>query len=75
MGIIVSKEDDLNTDLTERINADLRESVQENSEPLDKDFAENSEYIKELNQTGRFSWIWPVLICLSILSLISILIF
>ena len=71
MGIIVSKNEE-NSRLQERINADLRTRVQQTSEPADKDFAEDSEYIKELEKTGRFSWVWFVLIVLAIASLIFI---
>ena len=38
----------------------------------DPDLAEDSEYVKNMKKTGRFSWIWLVLIVLAILSIISI---
>lgn len=73
MGILVSKDED-NSILQERINADLRERVQRQSsdEDNDKDFAENSEYVKQLQKTGRFSWVWFVLVILAIASLVLI---
>ena len=72
MGIMVSKETDENAKLTEKINADLRTRLQNTSEPTDKDFAEDSEYLKDLEKTSRFGWVWFVLIGLAIVSLICI---
>lgn len=72
MGIMATKETDKNVELTERINADLRARMQESSASTDKDFAENSEYVKDLEKTGKFSWIWFVLIALAIVALICI---
>ena len=74
MGIMATKETDENIKLTERINADLRSRVQSTSESVDKDFAENSEYIKDLQQTSRFGWVWFVLIGLAVVSLAFIVI-
>ncbi len=72
MGILVSKDED-NSILQERINADLRERVQKQSGEDDiKDFAEDSEYLKQLKKTGRFSWVWFVLVVLAIISLVLI---
>lgn len=73
MGILVSKDED-NSILQERINADLRERVQRQSgeDDNEKDFAENSEYVKQLQKTGRFSWVWFVLVILAIASLVFI---
>ena len=73
MGIMVSKETDTNARLTEKINADLRNRVQSTNEPVDKDFAENSEYLEDLETTGRFSWIWFVLVALALISLVFII--
>lgn len=72
MGIMVSKEDE-NVKLTERINSDLRSKANETSEFDDKDFTENSEYLKEMEKTGKFSWFWIVLVVLAIISLILII--
>ena len=72
MGIMATKETDKNVELTERINADLRARMQESSASADKDFAENSEYVKDLEKTGKFSWIWFVLIALAVVALICI---
>lgn len=74
MGILVSKDEDENSVLQERINADLRERIQKQSgeDDVEKDFAEKSEYVKQLQKTGRFSWVWFVLVILAVVSLVFI---
>lgn len=75
MGVIVNKEDTKKNELSRRIDADLRERAQATADiegNADPDFAEDSEYVKNMKKTGRFSWIWLVLIVLAILSIISI---
>lgn len=69
MGILVSKDEE-NSKLQERIDADLRTRVQQTSEPADKDFAEDSEYVKELEKTSKYSWVWFILIVLALASLV-----
>ena len=74
MGVIVSKDQD-RTKLQKRITADLRNRSQTaRSGEVDKepDFAEDSAYVKDLKKTGRFSWIWIILIVLAIIALIII---
>ena len=74
MGVIVNKENNQNDELSRRISADLRERAVAAAAADDEvDLAEDAEYLKDLNKTGRFSWIWIVLIVLAILSLISII--
>ncbi|MBQ8992423.1 hypothetical protein IJ103_02855 [Candidatus Saccharibacteria bacterium] len=73
MGIMVQKEDD-NTELTKQINADLRERAERTSKEMDPDYVEDSDYAKDLKKTGRFAWVWAVLIILAIISLIIIFI-
>ena len=70
MGIMVSK-DDNNTELNQRISADLRSRVQSSS-PYNYD--EDDSLDGESKKTGRFAWVWIVLIVLAILSLIAIVI-
>lgn len=79
MGVIVNKNNQDN-ELSRRINADLRAKAiaqqrMMNSEGGDPDFVEESEYTKNMKKTGRFSWVWAVLIFLAILSLVSIFFF
>ena len=38
----------------------------------DPDLIEDSEYIKDMKKTGKFGWIWIVLIVLALMSIISI---
>ena len=75
MGVIVNKKESQD-ELTRRINADLRAKAEEKSEITkdgsDVDLAEDAEYLKDLKKTGRFGWVWIVLIVLAILSLVVI---
>ena len=73
MGIIVSKNNDENSRLNQRINADLRERVQKSSAGDDPDFVEDSDYTKDLKKTGKYTWIWIVLIVLAIISMVIII--
>lgn len=75
MGIIVSKNGDQNSRLTERINTDLRIHAQSTARATDPDFVEESEYLKDSRKTDQFSWIWFVLIVLALISLIFIILF
>ena len=76
MGIIVNKENDKNTDLGRRIDTDLRERLQSTSRSAtDPDLADDAEYMKDLEKTGRFGWVWIILIVLAIISLVFILFF
>ena len=74
MGVIVNKEDDKNTELSRRINADLRAKMSETVNDTghgDPDFSEDVEYTRDLKKTGRFSWVWVVLV-LAILAVLII---
>ena len=73
MGIIVNKEDNKNSDLEQRISADLRaKAVAEAPDGEVTDFETDSEYLKGTKKTGRFTWVWVVLIVLAIISLVVI---
>ena len=75
MGVIVNKKESQD-ELTRRINADLRakavETADVENDGSDVDLAEDAEYLKDLKKTGRFSWIWIVLVVLAVLSLVVI---
>ena len=74
MGVIVNKENNQNDELSRRIDADLRSKLSGNSQ-IDgdgPDLAEDAEYMRDLKKTGRFAWVWVVLIILAIFSLILI---
>ena len=70
----MNKNEDENNMLSKRINADLRNRAMESSEVEDPDFAEDAEYLKDLKKTGKFGWVWAVLIVLALISLIIIMI-
>ena len=70
MGIMVSQ-DDKNTELNQRISADLRSRVQSSS-PYNSD--EDDSLDGSSKKTGRFAWVWIIMIVLAILSLISIVV-
>ncbi|MBQ6130697.1 hypothetical protein IJI72_03370 [Candidatus Saccharibacteria bacterium] len=75
MGVIVTKKNDDNLELTNRINSDLREKVSRTQSPEgdDPDFSEDVAYLDDYEKTGRFSWIWFVLIALALASLAFII--
>ena len=68
MGIIVHKETERNTELNDRIAADLRERAQAN-ELEDPDLVEDTDYTKDMKKTSRFGWVWFVLVALALVSL------
>lgn len=72
MGIIVSKNNDENSRLNERITADLRERAQKSAMSSDPDLVEDSDYTRDLKKTGKYTWIWVVLIILAIVSLVVV---
>ena len=61
MGILVEKDED-RSELSRRINADLRERAVRSSKQEDVDLVEDSEYLKNTNKTNRFSWFWFILV-------------
>lgn len=64
MAMILNKKDDLNDELSQRISADLRAKMAESSGVAGEvpDFAEDSAYVKDFQKTGRFSFVWVLLI-------------
>ena len=78
MGLIINKENNKNDDLSRRIDADLRAKMNGSMDIVDgetPDLVDESEYVKDYKKTGKFGWVWIVLIVLAILSLISIFAF
>ena len=63
MAIMMTKEDDKNIDLTQRIDADLREKMETSSKGVadDPDFTEDSAYVRDFKKTGKFAWVWVLL--------------
>lgn len=74
MGILVNKDLKDDSKLQQQITADLREKAARQSRDEGVDGVSDSEYIKNLGKTNRFSWIWFVLILLAVISIIVILV-
>lgn len=70
MGIIVSKNNDENSRLNQRITADLRERAQKEMQGSDPDLVEDSDYAKDLKKSSSYAWVWVVLVVLAIISLV-----
>lgn len=71
MGVIVHKETEKKSDLNDRIAADLRTRAK--MEEMDNpDYVEDADYVKDLKKTGKFTWVWFVLVGLALISLILI---
>ena len=71
MGIMVSK-DETNSDLDRRISADLRTRAQKSAHK-DPDYVDDAVYIEGTKKTGKFTWVWWVLIVLAAISLLCII--
>lgn len=71
MGIMVSKDMNRNSELNQRISADLRSRAQRSRDDIDG--VEDSAYVKNTKKTGKFTWVWIILIVLAIISLICII--
>ena len=71
MGIMVSKEDD-NSELNRRISADLRARAQ-SQRRHDPDYVDDAAYMENTKKTGRFTWIWAILVILAIISVFCII--
>lgn len=72
MGIMTSNEE-RDTELNRRISADLRSRAQSMEKRRNPDFADDSAYIEGTKQTGKFTWVWVVLIILAVISLFFII--
>ncbi len=70
MGVMMSRDED-RSELNRRISADLRARAQ-SERRHDPDYVDDSNYVKDTKKTGRFTWIWIVLIVLAIISLFCI---
>ncbi|MBQ3261351.1 hypothetical protein IJH29_01705 [Candidatus Saccharibacteria bacterium] len=72
MAVIVTKDEDDNVALSEKINADLREKMSrtQNNQNDTPDFGEPSEYLENYTKTNRFTWVWFVLIILALIALV-----
>lgn len=69
MGVIVNKENDGDL-LSRRISADLRAKLAESEKDegsKDPDFAEDSDYVKDLKKTGKFTWVFLALFVIAVI--------
>lgn len=74
MGVIVNKETNQNNELERRISSDLRaRAMAEAPDGEITDFETDADYIRDTKKTGRFAWVWIVLVVLAIISLVIIL--
>lgn len=68
MGVIVSKENDKENELTRRIDADLNSKLNSKSKVVESgeepDFVEDQDYTKDLKKTSEYGWVWILLIVL-----------
>lgn len=76
MAVIVNKEDDENMELSARIGADLREKMAATDRSMgnteDPDMVEDADYVKDLQKTGRFAWVWMVLVAIAVVAIIVV---
>ena len=72
---MLQKEDDKNIELTRRINADLRAKMAATSKAEDyetPDFTEDSAYVKDLEQTHKYAWVWGIVVIIAVIILIVV---
>ncbi len=72
MGIMMSKDLDRNSELNRRISADLRARAQ-SAERDDPDYVEDAAYMENTKKTGKFTWVWIILIVLALISVFCII--
>ncbi|MBQ2176124.1 MAG: hypothetical protein II453_14050 [Alphaproteobacteria bacterium] len=76
MGVIVNKENNLDNELSRRIDADLREKMSSASKvekgKKDVDLAEDADYVKDLKKTSKYCWVWILLVIFTLVILIAV---
>lgn len=72
MGIDITNNTHHNSQLNQRISADLRQRTQTMA-PTDPEEDDDDSYVEGTKKTGKFTWAWIVLIVLAIISLLCIL--
>jgi hypothetical protein len=76
MGVIVNKENEKDNELTRRIDADLRAKMSSTSktekDKKDVDLAEDTDYVKDLKKTGKYGWVWILLVVFTLILLIAL---
>lgn len=72
MGIMMSKDIKENSELNRRISSDLRARAVNTNIYDDDDADDEVSDNEDRKKTGRFTWVWIILIILAIISLICI---
>jgi hypothetical protein len=73
MGVIVNKDNSMENELTRRIDADLREKMSKASKvEEDVDLAEETDYVKDLKKTSKYSWVWILLVVFVLILLVAV---
>ena len=72
MAMIITSNQEKDSRLKQRISADLRQRAQ-SSDQSDPNFVEDANYLKDTKKTGKFTWVWVILIVLALISLVCIL--
>jgi hypothetical protein len=73
MGVIVNKDNSMENELTRRIDADLREKMSRASKvEEDVDLAEETDYVKDLKKTSKYSWVWILLVVFVLILLVAV---
>lgn len=72
MGIDITNNAHRNSQLNQRISADLRQRTQTMANVEPEDISDDVE-VEGTKKTGKFTWVWIVLIILAIISLLCIL--
>ena len=72
MALIMTSNQEKDSRLKQRISADLRQRAQ-SSDQSDPNFVEDANYLKDTKITGKFTWVWVILIVLALISLVCIL--
>lgn len=71
MGILVQKDDD-KTELSSRINAELRERSERNSKQEDVDLVKDSAFVDGTKHSSGTTFFWIIVSALAIVSVIVI---
>ena len=72
MAIIMNKETEKRSELTDRVSTSLKERERRESLEAETDFVEGSAYGENMKKPGRFAWVWFVLILGAVVSLLII---
>ena len=72
MGVMVNKNQNEDNELSRQITADLRARQVAEGEAATPDFADDAAYLEGTKKTGKFAWVWVILIVLAIAAVVAI---